>query len=165
MSNPRDRVTVDLRGLGPAVKAEAAARNLTLAAFSRAAIVESLRHRADESSSASGVSGNDGKSVKLTLRVPLAQARWLVEHARGAGLSYGTFLASVIDGAPCPGSGGGATWAIGTPDSSIPGRLMCSLGKAFTPSQPRIDPTACPPLHSTAAPALSSPQRVLRPTC
>jgi len=106
--NPRDRVTVDLRGLGPTVKAEAAARNLTLAAFSRAAIVESLRHRADESSSASGVSGNDGKSVKLTLRVPLAQARWLVEHARGAGLSYGTFLASVIDGAPCPGSLAGA---------------------------------------------------------
>jgi hypothetical protein len=108
MSNPRDRVTVDLRGLGPAVKAEAAARNLTLAAFSRAAIVESLRHRADEWSSASGVSGNDGKSVKLTLRVPLAQASWLVEHARGAGLSCGTFLASVIDGAPCPGSLAGA---------------------------------------------------------
>ncbi len=39
----RDRVTVDLRGLGPAVKAAAAARNLTLAAFARAAIVESLK--------------------------------------------------------------------------------------------------------------------------
>jgi hypothetical protein len=39
----RDRVTVDLRGLGPAVKSAAAARNLTLAAFARAAIVESLK--------------------------------------------------------------------------------------------------------------------------
>ena len=45
----RDRVTVDLRGLGPAVKAQAAARNLTLAAFARAAILEAMGHVADES--------------------------------------------------------------------------------------------------------------------
>ena len=44
----RDRVTVDLRGLGPAVKAQAAARNLTLAAFARAAILEAMGHVADE---------------------------------------------------------------------------------------------------------------------
>ncbi len=39
----RDRVSVDLHGLGPTVKAEAAPRSLTLAAFPRAAIVESLQ--------------------------------------------------------------------------------------------------------------------------
>jgi hypothetical protein len=101
--DPRDRVTVDLRGLGPAVKAEAAARNLTLAAFARAAMVESLKHIADEAEPMIGA-GDDGQLVKLTLRVPLRQASWLVEHARAAGLSYGTFLASLIDGAPYPGS-------------------------------------------------------------
>jgi hypothetical protein len=100
--DPLDRVTVHLRGLGPAVKAEAAARNLTLAAFARAAMVEFLQHTA-EAGPMIGV-GDDGQLVKLTLRVPLRQASWLVEHARAAGLSYGTFLASVIDGAPYPGS-------------------------------------------------------------
>ena len=42
-ADSRDRVTVDLRGLAPAVKAHAAARNMTLAAFARAAMVEALK--------------------------------------------------------------------------------------------------------------------------
>ena len=100
----RDRVTVDLRGIGCAVKVEAAARNLSLAAFARSSMVEALKQTVDEPKrlGASGV--DDGRTVKLTLRLPVPQADWLVEHARAAGLSYGSFLASVIDGAPCPGS-------------------------------------------------------------
>jgi hypothetical protein len=97
----RDRVTVDLRGLGPAVKAQAAARGLTLAAFARTAIVESLP--ADPSASSAGNRLDDGQPVKLTLTLPLRQASWLVERARSSGVSYGTYLASVIDGAPFPG--------------------------------------------------------------
>ena len=100
----RDRVTVDLRGLGLAVKAEAAARHLTLAAFARAAMVETLNRTADDTKPLNGGGDKEGQLVKLTLRLPLRQVSWLVEHARAAGLSYGTFLASVIDGAPCPGS-------------------------------------------------------------
>ena len=99
----RDRVTVDLRGLGPAVKSAAAARNLTLAAFARAAIVESLKGAADPSDSSSWNRADDGQPVKLTLTLPLRQASWLVERARASGVSYGAYLASLIDGEPFPG--------------------------------------------------------------
>ena len=102
--HPRDRLTVDLRGIGSAVKAEAAARHLTLAAFARVAMVASLKQTADDARPRAAMGDDDGQTVKLTLRLPMRQASWLVEHARAAGLSYGTFLASVIDGAPCPGS-------------------------------------------------------------
>jgi hypothetical protein len=100
----RDRLTVDLRGIGTAVKAEAAGRHLTLAAFARMAMVASLKQAADDAKPSSGMRDDAGQTVKLTLRLPVRQASWLVEHARAAGLPYGTFLASVIDGAPCPGS-------------------------------------------------------------
>jgi len=100
----RDRLTVDLRGIGSAVKAEADARNLSLAAFARAAMVEALKQDADEAKGPGASALDDGQTVKLTLRLPMRQTNWLVEHARAAGLSYGTFLASVIDGSPCPGS-------------------------------------------------------------
>ena len=108
----RDRVTVDLRGLGPAVKAEAAARNLTLAAFARAAIVESLKQATSQSDASSWNHLDDGQRVKLTLTLPLRQASWLVERARASGVSYGTYLASVIDGEPFPGGLADAVTAL-----------------------------------------------------
>jgi hypothetical protein len=100
----RDRVTVDLRGLGLAAKEQAAARKLTLAAFARMAIVEKLKPTTDQTETPDVDCSDHGPSVKLTLRLPMREASWLVRYARAAGLSYGTFLASVIDGAPCPGS-------------------------------------------------------------
>ena len=103
-THARDRLTVDLRGIGSAVKAEAAARHLTLAAFARMAMVASLKQTVRRRQSTHPSGDDDGQTVKLTLRLPIRQAHWLVEHARAAGLSYGTFVASVIDGAPCPGS-------------------------------------------------------------
>ena len=103
-ADSRDRVTVDLRGLAPAVKAHASARHMTLAAFARAAMVEALKQaKADPLHLSPGGSPDDRQPVKLTLSLPLRQAVWLVEHARAAGLSYGTYLASVIDGTPAPG--------------------------------------------------------------
>jgi hypothetical protein len=100
----RDRVTVDLRGLGQAAKEQAAARKLTLAAFARMAIVEKLKPTTDQAEAPDVDYSDHRPSVKLTLRLPMREASWLVQRARAAGLSYGTFLASVIDGAPCPGS-------------------------------------------------------------
>ena len=103
-ADTRDRVTVDLRGLAPAVKAHASARNMTLAAFARAVMVDALRQaEAAPFHLLQGGGLEDGPVVKLTLSLPLRQASWLVEHARAAGLSYGTYLASVIDGTPAPG--------------------------------------------------------------
>jgi len=112
-ADTRDRVTVDLRGLAPAVKAHASARNMTLAAFARAAIVDALKQaEADPFHVAQRDGPDDGQPVKLTLSLPLRQASWLVEHARAAGLSYGSYLASVIDGSPAPGGLGDAARAL-----------------------------------------------------
>jgi hypothetical protein len=112
-ADSRDRVTVDLRGLAPAVKAHASARNMTLAAFARAAMVEALKHAEVDPFHMVQEDGlDDGRPVKLTLSLPLRQASWLVEHARAAGLSYGTYLASVIDGTPAPGGLGDAVRAL-----------------------------------------------------
>ena len=112
-ADSRDRVTVDLRGLAPAVKAHASARNMTLAAFARAAMVEALKQaEADPFHLSQGGGLDDRQPVKLTLSLPLRQASWLVEHARAAGLSYGTYLASVIDGTPAPGGLGEAVRAL-----------------------------------------------------
>src|SRR6476646_639198 len=108
----RDRVTVDLRGLGPAVKSAAAARNLTLAAFARAAIVESLKGAANPSDSSGWNRVDDGQPVKLTLTLPLRQASWLVERARASGVSYGAYLASMIDSEPFPGGLADAVGAL-----------------------------------------------------
>jgi len=112
-ADSRDRVTVDLRGLALAVKAQAAARNMTLAAFARAAMVDALKQAEADPFHPSQVGGLDNSQpVKLTLSVPMRQASWLVEHARAAGLSYGTYLASIIEGTPAPGSLGEAVGAV-----------------------------------------------------
>ena len=111
-ADSRDRVTVDLRGLTSAVKAHASARNMTLAAFVRAAMVDALKQAEADPFHLPQGGMDDGQPVKLTLSVPLRQASWLVEHARAAGLSYGTYLASVIDGTPAPGGLGDAVRAM-----------------------------------------------------
>jgi hypothetical protein len=112
-ADPRDRVSVDLRGLAPAVKAHASARKMTLAAFARAAMVEALKQaEVDPFHLLRGDGLDNGQAVKLTLSLPLRQASWLVEHARASGLSYGTYLASMIDGAPAPGGLGEAVRAL-----------------------------------------------------
>jgi len=116
----RDRVTVDLRGLGPAVKSAAAARNLTLAAFARAAIVESLKGAANPSDSSGWNRVDDGQPVKLTLTLPLRQASWLVERARASGVSYGAYLASMIDSEPFPGGLADAVGALMASTTSWP---------------------------------------------
>ena len=86
---------------------------MTLAAFARAALVDALKQaEADPFHLSPRDHLNNGEPVKLTLSLPLRQASWLVEHARAAGLSYGTYLASVIDGTPAPGGLGEAVRAL-----------------------------------------------------
>jgi len=45
---PRERATIDLRGLGPALKAHARARNLTVSAVARLAVAELLKTSVSE---------------------------------------------------------------------------------------------------------------------
>jgi hypothetical protein len=99
----RDRVTVDLRGLGPQLQAQAAKRQMTTAALVRRAVMSMLDDApcdAGESQALHGVSGTP--VVKVTLRLPVAHAVLLASRARVADVSQGAYVARLIDGTPAP---------------------------------------------------------------
>ncbi len=87
MASPsRDRVTIDLRGIGDAVRAAAVRRGMGVAQLVRRAVVMSL----DLRSTASVAVGSDGQTpaqaptqetAELTLRLPQAHADVLILNA------------------------------------------------------------------------------------
>ena len=97
---PRDRVTIDLRGLGPRLHAQAAAQKITTAALVRSAVVTLLAEPPDGSddTSTGDAAKRDAPVVKVTLRLPVAHARAIARRARVAQLSQGTWLARLVDG-------------------------------------------------------------------
>ena len=97
-------MSIDLRGLAPALKAHARARNLTVSDAARLAIAAALgtspldpevepTHEPD--------AGAD-QPVKVTVRLRRGVAVRLATRARACGLSHGTYLATLIDGTPAP---------------------------------------------------------------
>ena len=104
MASPsRDRVTIDLRGIGDAVRAAAACRDMGVAQLVRRAVVMSLDLRA----TASVAVGSDGQTpgqamAKLTLRLPQHHADALILNAATLGLSYGEYVARLVDGSRLP---------------------------------------------------------------
>jgi hypothetical protein len=99
----RDRVTIDLRGIGDAVRAAAACRGMGVAQLVRRAIVLSLDLRA----TAVVAPGSDRQTpgqetAKLTLRLPRAHADALTLNASALGLSYGEYVARLVDGSRLP---------------------------------------------------------------
>lgn len=96
----RDRVTVDLRGVGERLRAQAAARHMTTCAFVRRAVVLQLDEAANDT--ADLVPAVVGPVVKLTLRVSAAQAVALATRARQADTSQGAYVAGLLDGCPPP---------------------------------------------------------------
>lgn len=108
MASPsRDRVTIDLRGIGDAVRAAAACRGMGVAQLVRRAVVMSLDLRA----MAQVAEGSDGqtpdhaptqRTAKLTLRLPQAHADALALNASALGLSYGEYVARLVDGSRLP---------------------------------------------------------------
>jgi len=108
MASPsRDRVTIDLRGIGDAVRAAAACRGMGVAQLVRRAVVMSLDLRAK----ASVTAGSDGQTpgraphqetAKLTLRLPRPHADALILNAVTLGLSYGEYVARLVDGSRLP---------------------------------------------------------------
>ena len=96
----RDRVTIDLRGIGDAVRAAAACRGMGVAQLVRRALVMSLNLRATAPVSPTK-RGSDGQTpdqvptretAKLTLRLPQAHADALMLNAGALGLSYGDYV-------------------------------------------------------------------------
>lgn len=104
MASPsRDRVTIDLRGLGEAVRGAAAARGMGVAQFARQALVECL----DQRSPTPAMWGSDGQTpnktiVKMTLRLAEAHAAALMHGASALGLSYGDYVARLVSGSRLP---------------------------------------------------------------
>jgi hypothetical protein len=100
----RDRVTIGLRGLGPALRAHAKTRELTVAAAARSVLAASL-----DASTSTAVAGPrrssdeaTAQTVKLTLRMRPRAATLLSERARAAGLPYGAYVGTLLDGSPAP---------------------------------------------------------------
>jgi hypothetical protein len=102
---PRDRITIELRGLRERLHALAIARNTTTAALARKALVALLEAEHDD-----GVREQDASHhrtaaaaamhVKVTLRLPAAHAVLLSKRARAAEVAQGSYVAGLIDGTP-----------------------------------------------------------------
>ena len=95
----RDRVGVDLRSIGDAVRAAARARHSTVAAFVREALVEAIGR---PSTLPEVIAAEFGRAeiVKLTLRLREPEA--LILNATGLGLSYGEYVARLVRQTPLP---------------------------------------------------------------
>jgi len=100
----RDRVTIDLRGMGARLQACAAARQLTTAALARRAIVTLLDGESGEPfayvARTQGPRPVRARMVKLTLRLPATHAAVLAARARAAEVSQGIYMAGLLDGSP-----------------------------------------------------------------
>jgi hypothetical protein len=100
-SASRERVTIDLRGIGPSVRAAASARHLRVAAYARLALAEASNQPAAPSLPASPIERADAV-MKVTLRLDPLDAELLLLGAAHVGLSYGAFVARLLRGTPLP---------------------------------------------------------------
>lgn len=102
MASPsRDRVGVDLRGIGEAVRAAARTRQITVAALAREALIEAIGR---PSTLPEVLPADFGRAeiVKLTLRMRQPEAEALVLSAAGLGLSYGEYVGRLVRQTPLP---------------------------------------------------------------
>lgn len=103
MGAPRDRVIIDLRGIGDAVRSAAVQRDVTVAHLARQALLSSMA----VSEPTVVPPGSDSPTPsfpasKLTLRLPQPHADALIVNAAGLGLSYGEYVARLVNGTPLP---------------------------------------------------------------
>jgi hypothetical protein len=99
----RDRVTIDLRGIGDAVRSTAVGSGLTVAALARQALVDTIGpQRVHAPLAALDRAERQRGVVKLTLRLREPDAEVLIINAIGLGLSYGEYVARMIRQTPLP---------------------------------------------------------------
>jgi hypothetical protein len=99
----RDRVTLDLRGLGPRLRARAAEERTTPAALVRRSLRQTLGDPPSGTLKMSAASSSSSLgTVKVTLRMSRAHARLLSDRARASDRSQGTYVSELIDGAVPP---------------------------------------------------------------
>jgi hypothetical protein len=100
---PRDRVIIDLRGIGDAVRSAAVQRRTTVAHLARQALLSTIA--ASEPPVAppgSDCPAPSFSTTKLTLRMPQPHADALIVNAVGLGLSYGEYVARLVNRTPLP---------------------------------------------------------------
>jgi hypothetical protein len=97
MQHPaRDRVTVDLRGLGERLRLKAGVQRLSAGAFVRRAILSQLED--DGPGAEPDRPDAIGPVVKVTLRLSAAHAVLQATRTRRADVSQGAYVAGVLDG-------------------------------------------------------------------
>lgn len=99
----RERLTVDLRGYGPKLRALAEGTQTSTAAIVRNAIrdlVDQSRRNTPARISREGHSASP--TVKVTLRLSSEHARSLAARARDAEVAQGAYVAALLDDAPPP---------------------------------------------------------------
>lgn len=105
----RERVSIDLRGHGPALYAIARSRQMTVAALVRTVVAEWLEARPVADVGQGAVDGvlvasipsrKEDATFKMTLRMPAGHAARLARAARVAELSQGIYVARLIDALP-----------------------------------------------------------------
>lgn len=96
----RDRVTVDLRTLGPRLRTYAALQGKRPASLMRKAVMQMLERAPEQSGVALPGSGTTGTVAKVTLRMSSLCAHSLAERARAADVSQGEYVCGLLDGVP-----------------------------------------------------------------
>lgn len=101
---PRERTTVDLRGLAPALKAQAKARHLSVSDVARLAVAAALETSPIEPCAETGETqdATADRPVKVTVWFRRGVAARLKTRARACGLSHGSYLTTLIDGTTAP---------------------------------------------------------------
>lgn len=97
----RERVTVDLRGLGPGLRAFAATYGKTTAAVVRSAVI-TLLDAETPPTAPQPLTATTAEAVKVTVRLPAVYALRLARFARSADVSQSAFIAGLLDGTPPP---------------------------------------------------------------
>ena len=99
----RDRVTIDLCGIGDAARAAAQACDATLAVFARQALIAALPPDATVLPTRAEPHGTTGGTIKLSVRLSLSDSVVLASQARLRGVSQARLVALLIRDAPLPG--------------------------------------------------------------
>ena len=140
---PRERLIVDLRGLGPALRAHARARGLTVSEVTRLALAAVVGTPGLEPEATGNGDEATDKPVKLTIRLRPGVAARLSAVARNCGLSQGAYLATLIDNTPAPPLAiatelGTSTEQLAIVSADI-NELIRTLGRGGVPSGPLVD--------------------------
>jgi hypothetical protein len=100
--SPRGRISVDLRGLRPALFDLARAQGVSPSDFVRALVAGAQRQPCASLAThvAEDLSLSSGERVRLSLRMSRGDAQALLAAARSAEVSLGTYLAGVAAGIP-----------------------------------------------------------------